>query len=170
MSHSFFFCVAYQASRGRVCLLPHKPVPTQILRCSDDCGSTPTWTTLLIIRANGHRLQRGLDQAQRNAKVVEPGLDFLFMIAPFEGSAGRREFFRLFLQIVALTPTHCMNETTTNYYQIHANTTDRSGDRPAILQEPCLAFALQFDPCVEISAEHTLSPHQPGGRSGKRLR
>jgi len=95
---------------------------------------------------------------------------FSFMIAPFEGSAGRRKFFRLFLQIVALTPTHCMNETTTNYYQIHANTTDRSGDRPAILQEPCLAFALQFDPCVEISAEHTLSPHQPGGRSGKRLR
>ena len=35
-------------------------------------------TTLLVIGTNRHWLQGGLDQAQCNAKVVEPVLDFLF--------------------------------------------------------------------------------------------
>jgi hypothetical protein len=36
------------------------------------------WPALLVIRADWHRLQRRLDQAQRNAKVMEPVLNFLF--------------------------------------------------------------------------------------------
>jgi hypothetical protein len=45
-------------------------------------GSTPTRAALLIIGTNRYRLQRRLDQAQRNAKVMEPGLNFLFHDLP----------------------------------------------------------------------------------------
>jgi hypothetical protein len=44
--------------------------------------SAPTRATLLVIGTDRYRLQRRLDQAQRNAKVMEPGLDFLFHDVP----------------------------------------------------------------------------------------
>lgn len=40
---------------------------------------------------------------------------FSFMVPPW-GSAERLEFCSRFLQIIVLSPTYCLNETTTNYY------------------------------------------------------
>ena len=64
-----------------------------------------TRAALFVIGADWHRLQRWLDQAECDAEVVQPVLQFFFHGAPFEGSAEQLEFCGCFLQIVVLSPT-----------------------------------------------------------------